>query len=249
MTEITSHVRAILRDHAVVEGLSVRLTCGQLARSDYQAVNAALERAGGKWNRKVGAHLFDADPSEIIAGIVLTGQLPPKNPLAFFPTPAEVVGEMIRRAQPLSGMRVLEPSAGAGAIADDARACGALVTCVEISPYHATLLRAKHHTVHEQDFLAFDGEPFECVLMNPPFTVAGDTLAYITHIERAYGLLAPGGRLIAIAPNGFISRNDRRCAAFRASVTERGGWDELPEGAFRPSGTGVKAVMLWMDRP
>ncbi len=87
---------------------------------------------------------------------------------------------------------------------------------------------------------------FEAILMNPPFAVAGDPLAYITHIEHAVSMLSPWGILVAIAPPSFTYRSDRRSSAFRAMVETRGGWEALPENAFTASGTEVSTVMLWL---
>lgn len=236
---------------AAFDDNTVRLTCGQLERKQYVAVNEVLERIGGKWTRKIGAHVFPTDPAPLLGHILATGELPPKNPLAFFATPADVVTDMIWHARLESTHRVLEPSAGTGAIADAVRSAvpSALLHCVEIDQGRADQLRTKGHDVIGGDFLTFaTNVQYDRILMNPPFTLAGDALAYITHIEKAYTHLAPDGRLVAIAPPGFTFRDDKRSRAFHAFVEKNGSWKALESGTFSASGTGVNTVMLWLDR-
>jgi predicted RNA methylase len=242
----------ILKEYAVIEGASVRLTCGLLDPKTYKAVNEALERAGGKWNRKARAHLFDGDPTEILETIIHTGKLPGKNPLDFFATPAPVVAQMIERAGGAirEVAQVLEPSAGDGAICDGIRAAApdAVIRAVEADPKRAATLRSKGYEVHETNFLGFRPlGSFEAILMNPPFTSSVDRLAYITHIDHALTMLAPWGRLVAIAPGGFAYRSDRRVAGLRAFVEQHGGYEELSAGAFSASGTEIGSVLLWID--
>jgi hypothetical protein len=246
---ITPEVQSILKT-AYVEGFAVRLTCGQLDRKTYGDVNEVLVRLGGKWKGgKTAAHLFAEDPTPLLTGIVLTGEMPPKNPLQFFPTPTTLAARVAALAA--NGARYLEPSAGAGALADAVRTSEphAHIECVELSAYHAKMLDAKGYTVHNQDFLTFASSvSFDRVVMNPPFVAPGDSLAYITHINYAWGLLARGGRLVAVVPSGFVSRNDKRVSGLRVDVEAWGGWEGNDEGAFKQSGTGVSTVTLWMDK-
>jgi hypothetical protein len=254
---IAPDILAILRTAQIEDNL-VRLTCGQLDPKTYKAVNDVLVRLGGKWKGgRTAAHVFPFDPRYDLQGVILTGDMPPKNPLAFFPTPPELADELVLLAGSSGAHCFLEPSAGAGALADAVRKFydGMHVVCVECSSYHAAMLRGKGYTVHEADFLSIDLSPFvfDRVVMNPPFTSSNDKLAYITHITRAWELLNPrsgfsGGRLVAIAPSGFTFRTDKRSAAFRALVEQHGGWKANPPDAFKASGTNAQTVMLWLDK-
>lgn len=237
-------------DSAAIDGNMVRLTCGQLDRKTYEKVNDVLVRIGGKWTTKAKAHIFADDPAPILGHVLTTGQMPPKNPLAYFATPAPIVARMIERIHLENDMQILEPSAGEGAICDGIRSVNpdAWLRCVEIDARRAAILRAKGYEVHEQDFLTIRSlMSFEAILMNPPFSVKGDPLAYISHIEHAMSLLAPWGRLVAIAPSGFTFRDDRRSRAFRNTVETRGGWEALDTGAFKASDTMANTVMLWIN--
>src|SRR5580692_5482458 len=102
--------------NASMDGNSLKLT-GQLDRPLYVATNKVLEAAGGKWNRKAQAHIFEGDAAEIMDQIILTGKVTnKKQELGFFPTPPDVVNRLIELAEISNGDSILEPSAGNGAI-------------------------------------------------------------------------------------------------------------------------------------
>lgn len=73
--------------------------------------------------------------------------------LDFFPTPEGVADQMIEAAEIEPGMRVLEPSAGMGHIADRIREAGIDPDVVEFSPERRELLEAKGHHIVGQDFM------------------------------------------------------------------------------------------------
>ena len=166
----------------------------------------------------------------------------------FFPTPPALVAAMIAMADLPAGTRVLEPSAGSGAIADALRDAGHKVECVE---RHATLceiLRGKGHNLSPGDFLEYSppsGQRFGAVLMNPPFEGGQD----MQHVRHAFGFLADGGHLVAIMGAGVSFRSDRRYSEFRGWVDDMGGeFQDIPAGTFKESGTGVASVMLTLRK-
>ena len=239
-----------------------------LPRPLYQEVNEALTRLGGKWRGgKIKGHVFDHDPRDDLHIVVQTGLLPPKNPLAFFPTPQTIVQRMLHDAAlglcqidlaEIAQPRLLEPSAGRGAIAlamrdyAQARNTHAVVECCEIDPVYATFLRSEGLPVVASDFLDYhpgDLGRYHAILMNPPFSLRGDTLAYITHLAHAWDMLVPDGLLVTIAPTGFTFRTDKRSRQFLALVEDHGLWEPLPAGAFAESGTSVTTVLLCVRKP
>jgi phospholipid N-methyltransferase len=226
---------------------------GQLQRRLYREVNDALSAIGGTWNRGASGHRFPFDPEPLLAALLKSKTLPPRNPGAFFPTPPEVAAQVIAAADldPASEPLVLEPSAGQGSLVD------ALLTAVptarphlvEADPWNAELLRRRGWNVHEGDFLGFQApQPYDAVVMNPPFSLATDRKAYITHIRHAWGMLADHGVLVAVAPRGFTFASDRRSREFLLEVQTYGEWSPLPDGAFATSGTRTSTVLLWMRR-
>jgi site-specific DNA-cytosine methylase len=91
---------------------------------------------------------------------------------------------------------------------------------------------------------------FNTILMNPPFE---RQLPYgaqdIEHVRRAHSLLAPGGRLVAIMGEGAFFRSYRQDEQFREWLEQQGATViELPESAFKQSGTGVRTRMVVIDR-
>ena len=229
---------------AETDGPRLVLT-GTLDRKLYIDTAKALEAAGGKWSRKERAHLFDGDAADAIEPILLTGQIVSSRQLhGYFPTPVPVVDQLLHLASIQPGMRVLEPSAGRGAIALAAAHAGALVDCVEIQPEHADALRDEHHpdiTVLVADFLTTSPQPvYDRVVMNPPFAGQAD----IAHVNHAFEALKPGGLLVAVMSAGVTFRHTAAAAAFRARLESLGGQlHEVPAGAFKESGTGVNTVI------
>ena len=157
----------------------------------------------------------------------------------LFPTPADIARQMVALAEIQPGDRVLEPSAGTGAILDavarHAPKCGA-VLAVEINLRLAARLREAHPltVVYTADFLDWQPDaPLDRIVMNPPFELGAD----IAHIEHARRLLAPGGRVVAICANG--PRQQDRLKPLTST------WHELPAGTF--AGTGVRAALLVIE--
>jgi predicted RNA methylase len=239
-------------DDAVLEVLSRAATngnaltlIGQLDRAMYTKVNKVLEAAGGKWDRKSKAHLFDKEASERVDEIILTGEVEvPKDEFNYFPSPPDVVARLMELADLGEGMRVLEPSAGKGAIAAVCVECGAEVDCYELMEANFTHLTDSeaYRSVRNMDFLAQSPEAsYDRVVMNPPFAKQQD----IKHVLHALKFLKPGGLLVSVMASSVTFRDNKLTQDFRDLIRERGGEIEaLPEGAFKASGTGVRTVIV-----
>lgn len=164
----------------------------------------------------------------------------------YFPTPAAVVARMLDHAQITPGMRVLEPSAGHGAIADAVKAQGAELQLCEVNCTLAEILTAKGYAVDRGDFLeAVPSPTFDRVVMNPPF----ENMQDVDHVRHAFGFLKPGGRLVAImSPSPFFNGRSKG-AEFRAwldgLVHEV---YDLPAGTFKESGTGVASKLVVIEK-
>ncbi len=175
----------------------------------------------------------------------------------LFPTPAAVAQTMAALADIKPGLRVLEPSAGTGAIIAALPPSIELVA-VEINAALAERLEgdrtSAHHAVRRADFLSIltpasfvgsmtkGGDPaplgtFDRIIMNPPFAHGDD----IRHIRHAITFLRPGGRLVAICADGPRQQERLRPIASR--------WLPLPAGTFADQGTDVRTVMLAIDAP
>lgn len=168
----------------------------------------------------------------------------------FFPTPRPIIEQMLELAAIESEHRVLEPSCGKGDILDAIKE-----NCPDISlhaiEWNRTLsdvLSAKGHDVEYGDFLEHQAT-YDRILMNPPFEQGAD----MTHIQHAYSLLAPGGRLVSVISEGPFFRSDKQSTAFREWLEGVGGVTEpLPEDAFQGREafreTGVRTRLLTVDK-
>lgn len=248
-------VRTVVLDDevlAVIHGMRVEGNVayieGQLDRDLYLRVNKALEALGGKWDRRARGHVFQGDPTEKLMQAAATGQaVDVKRTVEFFETPPEVGHLLIQRASIEPGMKVLEPSAGRGALADLVReTCpDCEIHVVEPEKESRGFLRQKGHKLVGSDFMKFRRKGYDRVVMNPPFSKQQD----IDHVRRAYGLLKPGGRLVAVMSGGTKFRTNRKAEEFRALVARAGAIEDLPPESFRESGTLVNTVLVTLDRP
>jgi type I restriction-modification system DNA methylase subunit len=233
-----------------------------LARPLYERVNKVLVACGGRWDKKAKAHVFEGDARQIVADVIVRGEVRTAREDDWFPTPAAVADRLVQLLTCSPFRTVLEPSAGEGALvlALDRAGLAVDVVCVEKDPGRCRklcLLRevcssVRVSAVIGHDFLSPEAgagigmeAPFDRVIANPPFSKNQAP----AHLLRAYELLAPGGRLAAVAPVGVEYRSDRLHARF-AELVEECGWTEpLPDGAFKDSGTNVRTVIAVLDKP
>lgn len=151
----------------------------------------------------------------------------------FFPTPRGLVERMIQIANLDPSMTVLEPSAGKGNIALAIRAAGCKVVCIEKVFTLAQHLESLGLECACSDFLTKEPEPFDRVILNPPFERGIDE----DHILHAVKFLKPGGRLVGVISAGTASR------------IQIGEIESLPEDTFRLSErpTGVRTALITID--
>lgn len=240
----------------------------RLSREDYVAVNKVLVNLGGKWSRRDKAHVFDQDPTGALARVLDTGQVLRPATASFtegyVATPRDLAERIIREHTNIgdlpAGAAVLEPSAGDGNLVAAIIEANPDVRVVAVEPNQDRATRIPRterdgqvtvdiRRLEDYHQNRTDGL-FDEIVMNPPFRLPDQPTAWIDHVRLAWKLLKPGGRLTAIVPQGFVFRSDRNHTAFRAWHAEFGGGHvELEDGAFSESGTGVHAVVLWVDKP
>lgn len=265
---IDADVMAVLLASLATDG-GIKLPAQRLERGLYDRVNKVLEALGGRWNRRAGVHSFGQDDPDVVLEMVQrTGRYIDPKEYGFFPTPDAVVSELLEAAGLRPGMRVLEPSAGTGAIAR--RAADVVgtdnVLCVELLHRHVRELKeARLPTVHA-DFMALQpsdlsaamtsvaGAPDDAgdahagladvVLMNPPFGNLADTL----HVMHSLRFVKPTGSVCAIMSPSFKFRSHARASVFKDMLDECGEMvGELPAGTFKDSGTNVRTVIVKLD--
>lgn len=165
----------------------------------------------------------------------------------YFPTPKGLADRVAETADIKPNMRVLEPSAGKGSLADASLQYldGNKANITTIEPVSAlqNILKVKGYNVSEdRDFMEHKGE-YDRIIMNPPF----ENLQDVDHVKHAYSLLAKGGKLVAITSESPFFRGDKKSTEFRDWLDTVGGSSEkLPEGSFKTSdrSTGVNTRMV-----
>lgn len=267
---VSEDVVAILKE-CEIDANSVKLPARQLARELYVAVKKVLEDNQGKWKGgKTQAFIFDRDPREALAGVMETGKSTSiRTKLQAFFTPGELARRVVQYANLKDFDRILEPSAGEGALAEaildevqqnnltnDIRLC-------ELDAHHVGILtekfgssKYKHNTIKvlETDFLTTDistfyqvankSYGFNKIIMNPPFTKGQD----MRHILHAWSMLQKGGRLVAICSEA-VRRGETKDHKNFMETFKDATFYEVEAGAFKESGTGVATLILVANKP
>ncbi len=168
----------------------------------------------------------------------------------YYPTP-EPLGLMMTRWAGISeGDKVLEPSAGHGAIS---RWFPKNATRKIIEPYHNLMVQAQMNSDIDEsgaingDFMEHHiSNKYDEIVMNPPFGKAASEA--IPHFNKALKHLKDSGRLVAILPN-----SPKMIEAVNKTVNEDEtlfvrGVVKLPQCTFKGSGTPVSTLLYIVDK-
>ena len=163
-----------------------RLQKGGIANA--KQLNQALDAFGALIEQAVTPE----DPRRAhIRDLTYRAQLMQRGDIQF--TPAGLASKMVLAARLTPESRVLEPEAGIGSIADEAKKITPHVDCVERVCDFREILEYKGYRLLGDDFLEMEPQPvYDAVLMNPPFSDE------YRHIQHAYEFLAPGGVLVSV---------------------------------------------------
>lgn len=244
---LTPEVRAVL-ERSTITADAVTLPPEQLP--NYKQVNAVLEAAGGKWNKKARCHLFSSDPREALGIALQTGQIIHKEKArkkerqAFY-TPPDVARDVVILAD-VRDKTVLEPQAGHGALAKPCRAVGAkLIWCRDIAQEAIDALKADGFHAEQGDFLESypigECTRYERIVMNPPFTRKADA----KHVRHAFThWLKKGGLLTSIVCDDGQDRPDLRAidpSTYQIVL-------RYPAGTFKESGTMIATLVIQLRK-
>ena len=194
-----------------------------------------------------------------------------QNDYQQFSTPAAYAGLCAWVSGVGEGNRVLEPSAGTGALCAFALASGASVHANELSDRRADLLAGllaeagqdvsqilSRENADHLDAILPSTVRADIVLMNPPFSQTAGRLGHrrvptvgTTHVRQALRRLDAGGRLVAVLSAAvqrgkpthrpFFQAVDAEPFRLRADV-------EVGGAVYRPYGTSVRTRLLVVDR-
>lgn len=215
--------------------------------SNYAQVKTALVKAGGKY-KKNGFEF--TSPAEAIKLRLVGGEkIDDKKKFQFFATPEPLAMQLVDLADIGVNDRVMEPSAGQGAIADViVNTIPVTCFCIELMPENVKILIDKDHNVYEGDFLKYnksDIDVFDKIVANPPFTKNQD----IDHIRHMYELLDNGGRLVSLSSKSWVTGSQKKQVAFREWLFELGAeMIDVDEGSFKQSGTNVGGMIIIINK-
>lgn len=216
---------------------------GQMSRPDYHKVSQFIGKFGGYWDGKRKTHVFPYDHAQLntfINQYSTTARFPDRNPGAYFPTTRIVLEELLPYCATYPGMRILEPSAGQGAIADGIveQEAEALLTLIELDDINCSILRNKGYDPIQADFLTYTPlSTFNLIAMNPPFKGR----EFVKHVQHAIPMLAQFGRLIAVVPQAWEQTE------LHDIIYQNGFSIPLPDRAFVESGTAVRTSLIIYD--
>lgn len=267
-------VRAVLA-RATIDGATLRLPDETLDRQLWEATHAVLKGMGAKGGARKGQpYRFTTDRSADLFAFIVGGAAPKheRTTAGWVRTPDKVAVDVVARfadvdrlvgqLEPGRTLRVLEPSAGDGALVKAVLAAvpapSVDVLAVEQNADRAEALKqtvagggvpVSVHVRTFEDFAAWF-EPtmllrFNLVVMNPPYSTPGNAGLWAKHVKLAWELLAPGGRLVAILP-GDPSRADLRIDAVLKLVGRDRQCVPLPARSFRQRGNGGTDVDTWV---
>jgi len=232
-----------------VEGHVVKLPEAQLDRNVYLEVKNRLELIGGKWKTgKISGFVFNEDPTELLEQIANGQQRNIKKEFQFFGTPDKLADRLVSLAEIKSTDRVLEPSAGQGAIV---RAINRvhpemMVDCFELMPLNQTFLK-KIPTVNLKgdDFIRAEAHAnYDVIIANPPFSKNQD----IDHIYEMMNCVREGGRIVSLSSKHWQISNNTREREFRNELKKYNAQIiDIPAGEFKESGTNISTCIVVID--
>ncbi len=166
----------------------------------------------------------------------------------YFATPEPLGLKMVEWANVKAGDRILEPSAGHGAIAryfpDDTHR-----TIVEPSSElasRAALVAGGARVINDTFENLHVSNKYDAIVMNPPFGQAGSTA--IQHLTKAAEHLANGGRIVALIPRGAMDAKFDKWLEGPAKGLYQVGNMELPSVTFERAGTSISARIVILEK-
>jgi hypothetical protein len=173
----------------------------------------------------------------------------------YFATPEPVGLVMTRLADAKEGEKMLEPSAGHGAIARWFRPDAERTAIEPSSELNSRLaLVFQDGDIKRQNFEELNIiNKYDAIVMNPPFGTAGKTA--IDHVAKAFGHLREGGRIVALIPEGQAIKRLEQFLYGKDAKDKMLNPDahlimsiNLPDVTFKRAGTGVRTRIVVIEK-
>lgn len=230
-----------------VEGNTVYLPSEQI--SNYTEVKNALIKAGASY--KKNSFVFPKDAQPYIDRLLGGEKINLKKQFQYFGTPAKLADKVVKLAEIKPGDKVLEPSAGQGAIVDAIHRVQPEITVdvLELMEENRDILLNKNVNFIGEDFMNIPVKYrnyYDVIVANPPFSKNQD----VDHIRKMYDCLKPGGRLVSLASTHWKTSSNRKENEFSSWISELGAFvEDIPPGEFKESGTGIATCIIVIDKP
>lgn len=257
-------VRCVLA-RSTLHGTVLGLPSETLPRTLWQLVHATLVQMGAKGGSRMGQpYTFDTDRSADLRAFIAGGPAPlhERTAAGWVRTPdalaAKVVAQFVHLPKRPGPVRVLEPSGGDGSLI---RAVLAVAPEAEVTAVEPVNERARQlgkisnvYPLHVSTFEQYangDGRraEFDLIVMNPPYSVPGNRKIWADHVRLAWGMLAKGGRLVAILPGRLQEHTDTKTTELLRLLGRGVEIEELPARSFRESGTDFDTCVLAVTKP
>ncbi len=236
--------------HCTLENNIMKLPQVQFNKKSYAEAKKWIEEAGGSWQGgKVQGFTFPFNAERVFNILHEGKRCNLQQEFQFFATPPEVADWLVMLAGGVhEDEKVLEPSAGTGAIIDAIhRSCKDLVVdCFELMPENKELLSKKSNiNILGDDFTTYDLGLYDKIIANPPFSKNQD----IRHVRRMYEHLNNGGTVAAIMSCHWKIASEKECADFREWLKDvHAKVCDIEEGSFKQSGTGIETTAVIIQK-
>jgi predicted RNA methylase len=215
----------------------------------YAEIKSLILKGGGHYDCGTFRFPSGIDAARVLSDLRSGSVTNRKQERQAFFTPLEEAHRVCRAPGELAGLRVLEPSAGHGALADVASSAGARLVLIENDPVSIQVLRKKGYDVVERDFLQVNPEDiglFDVVVANPPFS----RLLDVTHVLHMARFVKAGGCISTIMSIAWETSSNRRAAAFREFLSAHNATvTQIAAGAFKCAGTGIATTHVFFRVP
>lgn len=241
-------VEEILK-HSTLEDNILKLPNVQFNKKSYAEAKKWIEEAGGSWTGgKVQGFTFPFNADRVFSILHEGKRCNLRSDFQFFATPPEVADWLVSLVGVSKEDKILEPSAGTGAIVDAImRSCPeCAVDCFELMPENKEQLMKKDGVnILGDDFLQSNVGGYTRIIANPPFSGNQD----IDHVLEMYGRLSNGGKLAAIMSRHWTFADEQKCADFRQFLDNIDAHViEISEKEFKSSGTNIATIAVVIEK-
>lgn len=223
-----------------------RIELPKVQLENYQKIRGQLTKAGGKYNRN-GFDFSEGNAQEIF-DIVLAGKRvkSKKQEYSFFATGRTTAQSVIDRVDIQPGMRVLEPHAGHGHIADLVREQKTVMPIVnELWDTNAQVLRDKGYQPYTFDFLEMSPEDIcgkvDVIVGNPPWGALVD----IDHFMHCLTFLKNGGEICMLLSSTALMLTTSKAKEFQHFLEIHNAYiEDVPAGSFEDTKVNGKLIHI-----